>query len=230
MTKHRNVLVVGVASALYERVAPVLRRREFDVDRFPSAAGAIELLGQVRFAGLIIGYPLPGGDAAALIEAVRASGANAGTAIAVLHAVDQTAGAEALLEWGADHLLPFDATAGEYERFLASALGIPPRSGVRLPVRLRVSLSDGADLHTGTTENVSCGGMLVDCHAPLLIGDRLRFKLEIDEGVPPVEGTAEVVRIAEPAFDGIEGYGLHFRDLAPGSEQRLEMLLDAASA
>lgn len=231
MTKHRNVLVVGVGSSRYERIAPVLRRREFDVDRFPGASGAVELLDAVRFAGLIVGMPLPDGDLVALLAAIRKSAFSSRTFVAVLHPPELADEAQKLLALGADQLLGWDATASEYESFVAAALGVPPRHGVRLPVRLRVSLVTGGELLPANTENVSRTGMLVECHGSLLVGDRARFSITLDGGSPPIEGTGEIVRVADPAFDGIEGYGVHFREITGNGASRLEVLLeDAAEA
>jgi ActR/RegA family two-component response regulator len=226
LTKHRNVLVVGVSQGRYDRIAPVLRRREFDVDRFPGVAGALDLLDAVQFAGLIIGVPLADGDPLRFLLAVRRSVKNARVVVALLHPSEHRDEAAALLEAGADHLLGWDATAAEVESFVASALGVPPRDGVRLPVRLKVRLSAAGELLVATTENLSATGMLVECHGSLLVGDRLRCA--IDLGGSSIEAIAEVVRIADPAFDGIEGYGLHFREMGEDHAARLEILLENA--
>lgn len=231
MTKSRNVLVVGVAADRYARVAPVLRRREFDVDRFPGTAGAIELLDQVRFAGLVVAFPLPDGNIEQLLAAIRASPANSRTAVAVLHPPEAELEARDLLDRGADHLLGWDATATEYEHFVASALGVPPRGGTRLPMRLRVTLTaGGGEVVAATTENLSATGMLVECRGGFLTGDRLRFALDLGPGTVAIEGLGEIVRVADPAFDRLEGYGVHFREMDQSHRELLEMLLEDAAS
>ena len=42
-SKRRNVLAIGVDPEEFARVAPFLGRDAFDVDRFPSGSGALEL-------------------------------------------------------------------------------------------------------------------------------------------------------------------------------------------
>ena len=57
--KRRNVLAIGVNPDEFGRVAPFLARDAFDVDRFPSGSGALELTAQVAIEVLLVRFPLP---------------------------------------------------------------------------------------------------------------------------------------------------------------------------
>ena len=70
-SKARNVLLVGVSPEEAERVAPFLGRSGFGVDRFPGAAGALDLLGQVPFDLLIVRFPLEEINVLEVLQAVR---------------------------------------------------------------------------------------------------------------------------------------------------------------
>ncbi len=50
--KRRNVLIVEIDKETFEVFAPMLERKHFDVDRFPGAKGAMELVMLVPFEAL----------------------------------------------------------------------------------------------------------------------------------------------------------------------------------
>ena len=57
MTERQNILVVEVAEDTYDEIATVLTRNDFAVDRFPTAAAALELVTLVSFKAIIVNHP-----------------------------------------------------------------------------------------------------------------------------------------------------------------------------
>ncbi len=68
--------------------------------------------------------------------------------------------------------------------------------------------------------NLSMGGMRIDAHAGLELGDRLELALYGDANESPIRVGAEVVNDEETA-----GVGLRFVELDPGVAERLEKLI-----
>src|SRR4029453_16721699 len=68
----RNVLAVNLDADLFDKVAPLLNRWEFAVDRFPRAAAALDLVSRVPVDVLLVGYPLTEVSTQRFLDAVRA--------------------------------------------------------------------------------------------------------------------------------------------------------------
>lgn len=69
--------------------------------------------------------------------------------------------------------------------------------------------------------DISMGGMRVDPHPDLHVGDRLRVGLHLRARQKPLVVTAEVAR-----EDGQEGFGLAFRELSDAARRDLQSLVD----
>src|SRR5512138_3788071 len=117
MVRVRNVLVVEVSPSLFEILAPVLQRKEFEVDRFPHAGPALELLAVVPFAAVIIGYPLRDVSVEEVLETVR-GGASASTSIALLTEAAYLREAQTYLGRGVNLVLEVEKAPKEALRLL----------------------------------------------------------------------------------------------------------------
>lgn len=71
-------------------------------------------------------------------------------------------------------------------------------------------------------EDIGEGGTFVDTLNPLGVGEKVDFRLSLDDGQPPIEGRA-VVRWQQPAV----GMGLQFRDLGPEARERIKFYVAA---
>ncbi len=138
----RNVLVVEVSPELFDVIAPVLERKEFEVDRFPHAGGALELLAVVPFAAVIVGFPLREVPVEQFLDAIR-SGPSAAAKVALLSTVFHHTKALALLGHGVDLALQVEKAPKEAIRLLCALLGVPPRAAVRIMVKLESRLDHG---------------------------------------------------------------------------------------
>lgn len=70
--------------------------------------------------------------------------------------------------------------------------------------------------------DISLGGMRIDAHPELKLGDHLKLAVYGNTDGPPVTVSAEIVR-----DDGGAGLGLAFRDVGEEAERRLESLVAA---
>ncbi len=223
----RNVLLIGVSQEEADRVAPFLGRSGFGVDRFPSASGALELLGQIAFDLLIVRFPLSEINVLEVLQAVRRQDS------ACLHSplILLAAGEEHRLEagfyvgFGANRVLGVDDSSEQIQAVISELLVIAPRVDVRVPVSLEVKVGDDLDTVSTETRNLSRSGMLIGADTPLSLGDRAVFDLLLPGDDTPIRGTFEVVRQSIPDR-GDAGTGVRFIEVAYDGSERLDAFLD----
>lgn len=222
MSESKRLLVVEVGPELFARVAPVLKRGTFDVDRFPGASGALELLAALPFDALVLGYPMsevPIGD---FLTKVR-DGASAKASIVVLTSQTQRGEATQLMDRGVDLVVTPEDALEETERVMCALFGVAPRAALRVLVKLDLTLERGRDLFVAQTENISTSGMFVATHRRYPVGTDTRFELALPGEQPPVRGYAQVARHSERG-DRHQGMGLRYERFQ--SEGDLERLCD----
>ncbi len=224
-----GILVVEVEQAVFERIAPLLGRRSFEVDRFPDAGRALELLGAVPFRAVIVGYPLREMQLEDFLSAVR-SGSSSAASVAVLTTAEHRARAEGLLGGDVDLVLAAEKAPQETQRLLCALLDVSPRAAMRVLVRLDVRL-DGAqsDKFLAQTEDISTSGMLVVTPKRYPVGSRARFALTLPIDPQPIQGEAEVTRHTDPASDRVRGMGFRFMAFAPADAERLQGYVNAVA-
>jgi hypothetical protein len=98
----------------------------------------------------------------------------------------------------------------------------------RSPVRLEVlAVDERAErvIHVFVGRDLSTGGLRVESHPAIALGDALRLAIYSAACNEPLLVDADVVR-----DDGELGFGLRFRDVAPAVAQRLESVVTSVSA
>lgn len=95
---------------------------------------------------------------------------------------------------------------------------VHPRRPFEVSVQ-ELSLEAGCAL---VGRDISLGGMRIDAHPALAVGDSLSLAVYGGADAPPVHVTAEIVR-----DDGADGLALQFRDVPPEVQKRLEALVAA---
>jgi CheY-like chemotaxis protein len=225
--ERRNILVVNVGSNEFTKIAPLLERSHFDVDRFPRAGSALELLSLVPFNVLIAGYPLPDIDAQEFLDAVRSSRCpSRRSPVLLLTPEAQLDEATVFIGRGANRVVAVEKPGEELQRNISELLAVSPRRDVRAMVRMGVSLSSGKALEMGQTVNISRTGMLLVTEQQYPLGTNLSFEFHVDDDGRPIRGQAEVVRHTTPDRESSSGIGIRFTDLDRDSEQRLYQYLE----
>jgi len=218
----QNILVVNVDAVLFDKVAPVLRRTNFDVDRFPDAGRALELVGLVPFNAIIVSYPMSDVTLDDFLTEVR-GGSSAGASVAVLVAEAHRPDVEALEERGIDLVLALEKAPEEMQRLLCSLLKVAPRSAMRVLVKLELVVSDAnsKDQFVAQSEDISATGMLVGTHRTYPVGARARFEMFLPDDENPLVGEAEVARHTDERQDRVQGMGFRFASFEDDSKERL---------
>lgn len=229
----RNVLVVGVDSATFHRVAPILGRTDFDVDRFPSASAAMELLEVVPFDVILAYHPLADMKTEDFLNRVRGREGRSAcvrSAVVLLSTEENLAEARRLEGRGANRVLPLDGESGDLETAVASLLRIATRISVRIMARISVEVASGRTTVLCQTENVSRSGMLLRTDRQFDIGSTLGFDFQLVGLSDAISGNAEVVRHTHLGRDSVMGVGVRFLELFGDGRERLERHLDKTLA
>jgi CheY-like chemotaxis protein len=202
----RNVLIVNVDQETFAKVAPLLDRSEFEVDRFPGARAALELTELVLFDVLIAIYPLPDIPVQEFLDAIRRADAPCRRSpLLLLCARDRLEEAEAYVGRGVNRVLALDEPSKRLQQEVSLLLSVAPRRAVRLMVRVNVTVDGKSELSIYQTENLSMSGMLLRGGEPYPLGTRIGFEMELGHERSPVRGEAEVVRHTTPGREQVRG-------------------------
>ncbi|RMH18682.1 MAG: hypothetical protein D6696_12545 [Acidobacteria bacterium] len=226
--KTRNVLVVGVSPEEFTRVAPFLERSSFDVDRFPSASGAIELISQVPFEVLIVRFPLPDMELEDFLDAVRRDGSPCLRSPLLL--LSASAGdreeAERYVGRGANRVLPLEETERAIQREVSALLQVAPRKAARFVAKLEIKLGGAKDMIICQTENISASGMLIKTDRRYDKGTQIAVEFTIGDDPRPIQALAEVVRHTMIGRDQVGGIGVRFLSFTGDSQRRFNAYLE----
>ncbi|MCP3962897.1 MAG: PilZ domain-containing protein [bacterium] len=226
MKKRRNVLVIGVSPAEFGRVAPFLARDAFDVDRFPSGTGALELTAHVAIEVLLVRYPLPDMDLGVFLQAVRQPESKClKSPILLLAAAEEAGEAEAYIGRGANRVLQLEDAEESLQEAVSALLAVAPRKHARFLARMEIKLGGAKDMILCQTENLSASGMLIRTERRYDKGTRIDFEFSLPEDPRPITGVAEVVRHTMVGRDDVGGIGVCFLSFGGDSQRRFESYL-----
>lgn len=220
---NRNVLAVGVTPTEFDRMVPFLARQSFDVDRFPSAVGALELTSQVPFEMLLVRYPLPDMQIETFLQEVRRPESPClHSSLLVLTSAELEAQAQRFIGMGANRTVNLEASEAEIQQSVSSVLHVAPRKAARFLARFEIKIGDAKDMMICQTENLSASGMLIRTNQRYQIGTQVEFEFQIPDDSRPVRGKAEVVRHTHAGRDSVGGIGMRFVSFAGDSQHRFE--------
>ncbi len=223
MPKRRNVLVIGVSPEEFGRVAPFLARDAFDVDRFPSGTGALELTAVVSIEVLLVRYPLPDMDLGVFLQAVRQPDSKClSSPILVLANASAGKEAQAYIGRGANRVLHLEDAEEELQGTVSALLAVAPRKDARFLARMEIKIGGAKDMILCQTENLSASGMLIKTERRYDKGTTIDFEFSLPADVRPIAGVAEVVRHTMVGRDQVGGIGMSFLSFAGDSQRRYE--------
>lgn len=230
-TSRRNVLVVGVDPVHHEQFAPLLRRAELDVDRVPSAAGAIALVNAVAFDIVIIHGEVVDAPLVDVVRAVRRPGGpSLRASVMVLATEASSAAAQGLVGHGVNRVVDIEGPPERIQELVAFLLRTAPRLAVRLPARLDIQVGAGVNRLFCQTENLSASGMLVRMPRNLPVGEEVDFEVYLPGERDPIEGSGKVVRHTRPDRENAVGVGMQFVGFKGDGQRRLGACIDTLLA
>jgi hypothetical protein len=217
------VLVVGADADALERIAPMLRRAEFNVHTAEASPVVFDLVLGTSFELVLVGYPLRDLVLDDLISALRRDGSWCRKAALVLLAEpDHLEDALAMVDLGANRAISTDWPEARLHQAIGDLLDVAPRVSLRVLVHLKVEINHQHNRALYQTVNISRTGMLIRGDDSLDPGTRFSFFFGIPDGRRLVEGTGEVVRRANPIREGTSGLGIRFVRITGEGEDQLE--------
>ncbi len=206
----RRVLTVSLSVEEFDLVAPLLAGEEFEVDRFPSAQGALELLAVHFIEVLLVRYPLPGMDLKAFLRAVRdESSPCLSSPLLLLANRKQLAAAESYLGRGANRVVCLDDEREVVQAVVSGLLDVAPRRECQL-AQFKIRTDAGGEWVLCSPENASTTGVLIETDQQLPTGTLVDFELMVVEVPWPIVGRGEVTRHTLEGRDRVRGMGLRF--------------------
>ena len=227
----RSVLVVNADEELFDKIAPLLNREALEVDRFPRARAALDLISRVPVDVLIVGYPLPDVGTQELLDAVRGEGSPCRhSPLLLLARGDEIEEAQRYIGRGANEVVAVEESAARLQAAVSRLLAVAPRSSLRTMVRIVVNIGEGAALEMSQTENLSETGMLVRTGEVYPLGSRLSFEFHLGGQSQPIRGEGEVVRQTTAGRETVRGIGIRFISLERDGLLRLQRFLRELAA
>lgn len=204
------------------RVAPMLRRAEFEVHTVSPSPFVLDLVLVTWFELLIIAYPLPPElPIEQLMTAVRQDGSNCRNASLMLLA-DPTFLDEAAswIDRGANRVVGNDWADARLWQAVGDLLDIAPRIALRALVQVDLDARSGRDAELLRTVDISTSGMLLLGSSALPPGTRFEFVIGLPGESQPLRGSAEVVRLAAE-LNGDQAFGARFIGFREGGDEML---------
>jgi CheY-like chemotaxis protein len=151
---------------------------------------------------VVIDSALPG--APAVVAALRQDPTTRATAIVALGRSEFGFDHLALLEAGANAILPLPP-GQDWDDRLMRLIHVPVRKTTRFPVDLSLhgGLRDGVSF-AARVVNLSVHGLLLECRQTLKVGEDVRLRFDMPSGHGPVEARGTVVRQALADRFGVE--------------------------
>lgn len=217
----QHVLIVGSKDAGLDRVAPMLRRAEFNVHSVDPSPFLLDLVLSTAFELVIVRYPMDTVPLDDLVEAIRDEGSACHTA-GILLLADSTLidDAQTHVDLGANRAICTDWSDARLLQSIGDLLEIAPRVFMRVLMHAEVEVQSTADRAIFQTVNVSVSGALLQGSEQLDPGQAFEFLFRLPGG-GLVEGAAEIVRQTNPMREGVDGMGARFTSFGDGAEERL---------
>lgn len=223
----RHVLVIGADKDAMERIAPMLRRAEFNVHTAEPSPVVFDLVLGTAFELVLASYPLVEISLDDLIDALRREGSWCQTSALVLLAQPEDLDeALALVDLGVNRAISLDWPEARLHQAIGDLLDVAPRISLRVLVHLKVEVSNQSKRALYQTVNISKSGMLIRGDQALDPGTRFSFFFGIPDGRRLVEGTGEVVRRTNPIREGTAGLGIRFIRIAGEGEEQIESFVN----
>jgi CheY-like chemotaxis protein len=218
-----KILVVDDDPVLCEFIQEVLVSEKMQAHVVTDSVQAAMRLRQERFDAVFLDMRMPGLDGIELATCIRSSGLNQSTPLVMITAEQDNKLMQRAFQIGVNLFLfkPVDRT--RLTRLLNAAdnfIQAQRRRFARVRACKGVSIEAGERRITGTSLDLSVGGMFVRSSATLPVGSVVRVALELQAGEPPVQFGARVVRVC-----GTDCMGLQIEKGNQAEDKQLENFL-----
>lgn len=223
----RRILTVGLSVEEFDLVAPCLDPDTFDVDRFPSARGALELIACHAVDVLLVRHPLPGIDIRSFLLAVRKAGSLCRRSpLLLLTLTRHLADAKSYIGRGANRMVALDGDRQALQATVTGLLDVAPRKACRCIAQLKVRVGREGGWILCRTRNCSASGVLLETDRRVPTGTGVDFELTLPAVERPIVGRGEVTRHTLADRDPVVGMGMRFLSFAGDSQRSFQKFLN----
>jgi len=216
-----RVLIVDDDPANCELIREVLVSAEIDCVALTRSELAIGHLATEKFDAIFLDVNMPSPNGIELTRKIRSGGLNASTPIMVITGEDERALLTLAFSSGANFFLYKPVDRHDILRLLRATHGSienEKRRFRRVKVQCKVSITCGSEHMSGTTLDMSLGGLFVQTSHVLPLGSVARVSIDLKP--EPLTVSARVLRIA-----GEDCMGMQFENLAVNEAKRLQDFL-----
>ncbi len=192
-----KVLVVDDNAAVCEFIREVLISEKMQAYVFTDSAQAAARLRDERFDVVFLDMRMSPPDGIELARQIRSSGPNKTTPLVMITGENDYKLMQRAFQVGVNFFLFKPADRARLMRLLRAAdnfINYEKRRCTRVGIRRAVSIECGEHQLSGTTLDLSLGGMLVQTSYTLPVGSTVRVSLNFKPGTPPLRLAARVVR------------------------------------
>jgi CheY-like chemotaxis protein len=217
-----RVLVVDDDAVICEFIQKVLLSAEIESLTFTSSQKAFQHLANEKFDAVYLDVNMPSPDGIELTRKIRSGGLNSSTPIVVITGEKDRALLGRAFAAGANFFLykPVDRQdILRLVRITQDSIEHERRRFRRIKVECRVTLEFGSARISGSTLDLSVGGMFVQSSAVLPVGTVARTTLDLRSD-PLLVFPARVLRVA-----GGDCMGLQFENMGAQQTKRLQDFL-----
>jgi CheY-like chemotaxis protein len=223
MTVPHRILVVDDNPVICELIQEVLSSAEMEAFTLTDSSKAALHLAREKFDAVFLDVRMPSPDGIEITRQIRAAGLNRTTPVVIITGEEDNGILKRAFEAGASFFLfkPIDRhSILRLIRVTEGSIQREARRYQRVKTSCKVSLECGQERISGTTLDVSLGGMFVQAHHAFPVGSTVQASLELKPGTPPMRLTARVVR--RPGDDCM---GLQIENAGPEETKRLQEFL-----
>lgn len=225
-TSPRHVLVVGADRNALDRVAPMLRRGEFDVHTVAESSLVLDLLQSTSFELLVVAYPTREISVDDVLNSVRSEESTCRHAgILLLASGDKLDEAQQYLERGANRAVSTTWATARLWQVVGDLMNVAPRVFIRALVDIDVETGMNITEDLCRTENISESGMLLHGAAAYPSGTNFDFAFALPGSSTLIEGAAEIVRSADLEREGVSGFGARFVSIRGNGRELIDAFI-----
>ncbi len=228
--RRRRVLTVGLGVEEFVQVAPCLDSQHFDVDRFPTTRGALELVACHVIDVLLVRFALHDASLRAFLQAVRdKSSPCRHSPLVLLARGDELPEARRYLGRGANRVLDLDGDRQKLQDTVARLLRVAPRKNCEFIAQLEIKNGHSRDWVLCRSLNGSATGVLLETDRRIPTGTLVNFEFTLPAIAKPVTGRGEVIRHTLAERESTHGIGLRFLSFGKDSQRFYEQYLKRSS-
>jgi CheY-like chemotaxis protein len=218
-----RVIVVDDDVAACELMYEILTAAEMDCVTMTASRQAAARLAREKFDAIFLDERMPELDGIELARLVRSTGLNRSTPIVMITGEQDRTLLTRAFESGVNFFLfkPVDRhRILRLIRVTEDSIEREARRFNRVKLQCNVSIECGSKHVTGTTLDISLGGLFVRAACALPVGSNVVMKIEIRPGQPPLRLGARVVRVA-----GDDCMGLRIESIGSQDHRALQEFL-----